>query len=526
MQTVVIGILGTTLDKSHPSQRWERWRPTVAICQQDDLLIDRLELLCPNDAMDLAQSVSADIQQVSPNTRVILHSIQWKDPWDFEEVYNTLFDFCRSYPFNNDEEQYLAHLTTGTHVAQICWFLLTESRHFPGSLIQAAPPKNRDRSSGRYSIIDLDLSRYDSIASRSQQQTNDGLHFLKGGISTRNAAFNRMIEEIEQIAIHSQAPILISGPTGSGKTQLAKRIYALKHARRQVKGAWISVNCSTLRGDAAMATLFGHTKGAFTGANTERTGLLKSADGGMVFLDEIGELGLDEQAMLLHALEEKCFRPLGSDKEIHSDFQLIAGTNRDLGNAVSTGQFRADLLSRINLWSYPLPGLADRREDIEPNLVFECERFANTHGRKVRFNKEAYQLYMDFALSPEARWTGNFRDLMSSITRMATLAGPHRIHREIVTAEISRLRTQWNAPSPTHSPLHERLSSEQLQEIDLFDQLQLREVLTVCRQHRTLSAAGRQLFQSSRLRKSSPNDAHRLKQYLARFGLTWQEARG
>ncbi len=356
MKTVVISLLGATMDNANPSERWERWRPTLSLFQHEDLVIDRLELIHTTKGKQLASIVAKDIAQVSPESSIVRSTIDWDDPWDFEEVYGKLLDFCQAYDFNNDEERYLVHLTTGTHVAQICWFLLAESRNLPGSLIQTAPQGRRNVSIGTYKIIDLDLSRYDSIAARFQQQADQGLAFLKGGIDTRNQAFNSMIEEIEKVAINSKSPILIMGPTGSGKTQLAKRIYALKRARKQLKGEFVSVNCGTLRGDAAMAALFGHTKGAFTGANVERAGLLKTADGGIVFLDEIGELGLDEQAMLLHAIEEKSFRPLGADTEVGSDFQIIAGTNRDLSECVQEGTFRADLLARINLWSYGLPG--------------------------------------------------------------------------------------------------------------------------------------------------------------------------
>jgi transcriptional regulatory protein RtcR len=119
-----------------------------------------------------------------------------------------------------------------------------------------------------------------------------------------------------------------------------------------------------------MSTLFGHVKGAFTGALRDRAGVLRVADKGVLFLDEIGELGIDEQAMLLRALEEKTFLPLGSDREARSDFQLIAGTNQDLLAAVRQGRFREDLLARINLWTFTLPGLRSRPEDIEPNLQF------------------------------------------------------------------------------------------------------------------------------------------------------------
>ena len=191
--------------------------------------------------------------------------------------------------------------------------------------------------------------------------------------------------------------MLILGPTGAGKSLMARRIYELKKTRRLVKGPFVEINCATIRGDAAMSALFGHVRGAFTGAVRERPGLLLSADGGVLFLDEIGELGLDEQAMLLRALEEKRFLPLGSDREVSSDFQLIAGTNRDLTRLVAEGRFREDLLARINLWTFRLPGLAERREDIAPNLDYELEQFRRRTGTAVTFSLEARQAFLAFA---------------------------------------------------------------------------------------------------------------------------------
>jgi hypothetical protein len=127
---------------------------------------------------------------------------------------------------------------------------------------------------------------------------------LKAGIDTRSPAFNQMIEQIERVAIASPDPILLLGPTGAGKSHLARRIYELKRKRRQLSGEFIAVNCATLRGDDAMSALFGHIKGAYTGAASARRGYLDQADGGVLFLDEIGELGADEQAMLLSAIED------------------------------------------------------------------------------------------------------------------------------------------------------------------------------------------------------------------------------
>ncbi|MBS0198070.1 MAG: RNA repair transcriptional activator RtcR [Planctomycetes bacterium] len=528
--TVVIGLLGTTLDVGG-AKRWDRWRPSVGICQQEDLLVSRFELLYPPQAEQLRDQIVADIAKVSPETQVRPRALTLRDPWDFEGVYAALHDFARGYPFAPDREDYLVHITTGTHVAQICLFLLTESRHIPGRLIQSGPKFRPADPAGEVRIIDLDLSKYNALAARFKREQTEGVAGLKSGIATRNAAFNRLIEELEHVAAHSTEPILITGPTGAGKSRLARRVYDLKKHKRQIEGQLVEVNCATLRGDGAMSTLFGHRKGAFTGAVADRPGLLRAADGGVLFLDEIGELGLDEQAMLLRALEEKRFLPLGADAESGSDFLLIAGTNRDLALAVSRGEFREDLLARINLWTFALPPLRERREDIEPNLEYELSQFAARTNRLVRFTTEARERYIAFAVSPRGEWLGNFRDLSASVTRMATMAPEGRISAGVVDREIERLCAAWERPDeaddgPAGDELARVFTAAEMAAIDRFDRAQLSEVLRVCRRSRSLSEAGRELFAASRAKRSSVNDSDRLRKYLARFGVSWQAARG
>ena len=522
---VCIGLLGTTLDAGRSQDRWSSWRPTVAICMQPDFVVKRLELLHGLRDKTLAHRVASDISAVSPETTVKLHEIEFGDPWDFEQVYETLFKFARAYTFDSDNEEYLIHITTGTHVAQICLFLLTESRYLPGKLLQSAPDRDR-KTPGTIKIIDLDLSQYDRIASRFRQEARDAVSYLKGGIDTKNAAFNHLIDRIEQVAIATRDPLLLMGPTGAGKSRLARRIYELKKMRHTITGEFIDVNCATLRGDGAMSTLFGHLKGAFTGALKDRPGVLRAADKGLLFLDEIGELGNDEQAMLLRALEEKTFLPLGSDSEAHSDFQLIAGTNRDLLSAVRDGRFREDLLCRINLWTFTLPGLRLRPEDIEPNLQFELDQFAQSTGHRVTLSKEAREAFLDSAHAPSARWTGNFRDLNAAVVRMATLAQGGRISVEIVEEEIERLKATWAALEQQAGPadfLSQILSAKALDKIDVFDRIQLAHVIQICRDSRSMSEAGRRLFDASRTRKTSINDADRLRKYLGRFGIEWNQ---
>lgn len=522
MKNVVIGFLGTILDRRGKENRWEYWRPTVAVCQHEDLLIDRFHLLCSQREEALAKQVKADIETVSPETSVIIEFIEFKNPWDFEEVFSGLLDYSQKYKFS-ENEHYLMHITTGTHVTQICLFLLTEAGFFPGRLLQTGPGRH-NTPPGSYEIIDLDLSRYDSIARRFAIQTRDDISFLKSGIKTRNSRFNDLIAEIEKVTLRSDAPILLTGPTGAGKSRLARQIYELRRQHNQISGNFVEVNCATLRGDMAMSVLFGHKKGAFTGATENRDGLLKAADQGVLFLDEIGELGLDEQAMLLRAIEEKLYLPVGSDKEIRSDFQLITGTNKNLRDECQAGNFRQDLLARLKFWEFTLPGLRERPEDIAPNIDFELQLHSRKLGKPVSFSSEAREAYIKFAMSSESRWTANFRDLNNSLARMVTLSEGNRIGLDDVHPEIAKLRQEWlqDTENKEKDLCCGVLSRDQLDELDLFDRCQLNKVIEVCRSSANMAEAGRRLFSRSLQKKRSANDSDRLRKYLLRFGIDWK----
>jgi len=513
----VIGIYGSTLDAGG-KRRWERWRPTASLFQHADRVVHRLELLVAPRYQRAARTLIADIERLSPETEVVSIPFALDDPWDFEEVYSALLDFARARE-PDPEEELLVHITTGTHVAQICLFLLTEAHYLRGRLLQSSPPRGSDEPG--WDEIDLDLSRYDRIAQRFATERQQGTELLKQGIQTASPVYNALIERIERVSLLSTEPILLSGPTGAGKSRLARLITELRRQRGLLDGPLVEVNCATLRGDTAMAALFGHRRGAFTDAG-DRPGLLLAAHGGVLFLDEVGELGLDEQAMLLGAIEQKRFLPMGCDTEVHSDFQLICGSNRDLAQRVSQGKFREDLLARIDLWRFDLPGLAERPEDIPPNLDYELALFARLHSRHISFNRAARERFLAFATDPSSAWSGNFRDLNAAVVRMATLAPGGRITAQQVQAEIGRLRTRW-APASRADASTELLGEV---ELDRFDRVQLNEVIAVCRSSRSLSAAGRALFAVSRAKRTSVNDADRLRKYLARFGLDWDRVRG
>lgn len=558
-KTAVIGFLGTTLDNGFNDKRWQRWRPTVSLGLHDELLIDELHILYSKRDKRLFKIVVDDVARVSPQTQVIGHYVTLLSPWDFADVYAELYDFVASFNFDAQTD-YLLHLTTGTHVAQICWFLLVEAGFIPANFIQTSPCPRPDQADpqGRYQIIDLDVSRYDSLRARFEAEKAQHWQTLQANLVTQNAAYKQLISDIEKVATRSTAPILLMGATGAGKSQLASQIYAIKKAKAdsatQAKYAlnkFVEVNCATLRGDTAMSVLFGHVKGAFTGAATNRDGLLKSADGGLLFLDEIGELGLDEQAMLLTALEEQRFYPLGSDTPINVYFQLMAGTNKDLRQAVTDGEFRADLFARLNTWTFFLPSLKDRLEDLPANIDYELARLGSEQQQQYRFESSARQLYADFATSSDATWQGNFRDLTASMIRLTTLADSKVIRRIDVEAEIARLTELWSSSENMQSQnslsninyntqtnslfnpnqlelgtgeiLKSYLNENVLEELDPFDAIQLAYVIKVCIDHKNQATAGRYLYANSRDKLKNPNDSDRLRKYLMKFGLKFDE---
>ena len=517
MRNVVIGFLGTQLDMG----KNRAWRPSVDLTRHADFPVDRLELIHDQRYASLAHRIQAAIAAVSPETEVRLVQMDMRDPWDFQEVYGKLFDLAKDYGFDEDRERYHVHLTTGTHVAQICWFLLTESRHIPAKLLQTGPPRGSDTPYGTIDIIDLDLSRYDALQQRFESVSQDNISLLKGGIDSDTPAFNTMINRLETVVSHSDAPLLLVGEAGSGKSHLAQHIYELKLQRRRVKGRLIQLNCASLRGPQALPTLFGQRRSVTGIAGTERAGLLREADGGVLFLDEIDALELDAQALLLHAIETGRYYPVGSDSEVTSKFQVIAAAGCNLGALVAERRLRPDLFALLNQWTFHLPPLRERRGDIAANIAHHRNRAERSLGRSVGFNADAMARYVRFARDPGTPWTGNFRDLSASIHRLCTLAERGRVTLAMVDEEIVALTKQWNASrrDTDHTLLAELLPDPD--KLDEFDRAQLAAVIRACREAASLSAAGRRLFAASRAEKVSPNDADRLRKYLARFDLDW-----
>ncbi|HAB18809.1 MAG TPA: Fis family transcriptional regulator, partial [Verrucomicrobiales bacterium] len=232
----------------------------------------------------------------------------------------------------------------------------------------------------------------------------------------QSPALRRVLDQVDQVA-PTDATVLILGETGTGKELIARAI----HDRSPRRGRpLVKVNCGAISAGLVESELFGHVKGAFTGAVAARDGRFKLADGGTIFLDEVGELPLDTQVKLLRVLQEQEFEPIGSSRTLNVDVRLIAATNRDLSEAIRKGAFRRDLYYRINVFPVTLPPLREREADIDLLAAFFVEKFAKRFNRPVRrISDDGLRTLRTYD------WPGNIRELQNIIERAVVLSrGP------------------------------------------------------------------------------------------------------
>jgi two-component system NtrC family response regulator len=277
------------------------------------------------------------------------------------------------------------------------------------------------------------------------------------GIIGQSPLMKRSYDLLAKAAAHDST-VLITGETGTGKELFARAIHA-NSSRHDC--AFVVIDCASLPETLVESTLFGHEKGAFTGAEKKKNGLIKEADGGTLFLDEVGELPLTMQKSLLRVLQEKSFRPVGSNQELQSDFRLIAATNRDLADMAAQGHFRKDLLFRLQTINIDLPPLRKRAEDIGELALHYIKQFSNRYGLGIK------------GISPEFlsalgnySWPGNVRELINALERALSLAKddatlfpihlPPALRKHLARETIVKSKEAINTPL-TATDLHKDL---------------------------------------------------------------------
>ncbi|GAB4357172.1 MAG: transcriptional regulator FleQ [Immundisolibacter sp.] len=285
----------------------------------------------------------------------------------------------------------------------------------------------------RYDELSAALERARFVRDRVQGRHNASLVYRLVG---RGHAMERINYLIERVA-RTDSNVLVLGESGTGKEVVARNIH---FRSSRASRPFVPVNCGAIPADLLESELFGHEKGAFTGAISARQGRFEAAEGGTLFLDEIGDMSLPMQVKLLRVLQERVVERVGSNRSITADVRIIAATHRDLEAGIREGRFREDLYYRLNVFPIELPPLRERREDI-PALVDElAARIGREKGLQVRLNRDAMKVLMDYP------WPGNVRELANLIERMAILHGD----RPISAADLpSRLRQAAGATAPT-----------------------------------------------------------------------------
>ena len=257
-----------------------------------------------------------------------------------------------------------------------------------------------------------------------------------------SAAMQRIRGTIVKLA-RSQAPVYISGESGSGKELVARTIHEKSN---RAEKPFVPVNCGAIPAELVESEFFGHLKGSFTGATADKQGLFQAADGGTLFLDEIAELPMHMQVKLLRAIQERAVRPVGSQRELPVDVRILSATHKNLAELVDNGEFRQDLFYRINVIQLPVPSLRERQEDI-PMLVDNILRRLNGAASKVTLNQDAMLALMAYP------FPGNVRELENILERAITLSESDEIAAEdlhLPDHEPVPLHTTGNAiPDPS-----------------------------------------------------------------------------
>src|ERR1051325_7346173 len=244
------------------------------------------------------------------------------------------------------------------------------------------------------------------------------------GLNLCSSSKMQPIRDLVAKVAGTNTTVLVRGESGVGKEVVAR---ALHKASPRAQKQFLKVNCAALPGELLESELFGHEKGAFTGAYRQKPGKFEAADGGTLLLDEIGEMPLRLQAKLLHVLQDGEFSRVGGERIIGTDVRLIASTNRDLEAAMRAHQFREDLYYRLNVIEIRIPPLRERREEI-PVLVEDFRRRFNTqYGRAVDIPQDTARVFLEY------HWPGNLRELENNIKRIVVLGSARTVHQELLT---------------------------------------------------------------------------------------------
>jgi DNA-binding NtrC family response regulator len=429
----------------------------------------RVVLFCTGPAfVERARSVQEIAARDLEFNRFGFVDVDLDSPIDYEEIYRGLESRIRAIQQREQHRRvdYSVLLDPGTPQMQTAWFLLVRGGALDATLLQGIPPRFA-AGSYRVKVVDFNDTRLPTVSlppvTPQLSASSAGPAAAKGGsapeaaiggpppadspwvsvegdrIIATSPTFQGVLDEARRLARYDIS-VLIEGETGSGKNIIARQIHEASPRRGET---FASLNCSAISATLAEATLFGQKKGAFTDAKSDRLGYFRTADGGTLFFDEVGDLPLEIQPKLLRVLEDGSMSPLGDDREYRVDVRVIAATNHDLESMVEAGTFRQDLYQRLRQGHIVTPPLRERREDIAPLIAHFAERWNVKYHEEKRISQGVLGILLDY------HWPGNVREVEHLVQDMFARARGRDVGEELLPPRLSRKSPD---PAETEEP--------------------------------------------------------------------------
>lgn len=365
------------------------------------------------------EATKSAIEERQPGVEVEILEVPLADPTNYLGILRQLRKHFRAINKRHPEAHYSISVSSGTPHMHASWILLAASGEIPAKILQSSPPQFVPE--GKSPVKEIDVTQKDfpqitrPLDDLRETEDDEAQSIIEAcrevGIVGEDPAFLKALRQAYIYAQYDDTNVLLLGETGSGKEYLARFIH---HCSQRSARHLVTVNCGSIPENLVESHLFGHRKGAFTGATANSDGKFKTADGGVIFLDELGELPLSAQAKLLRVLEQGEIEPVGAARPEKVNVKIVAATNRNLRAMVGEEKFREDLYQRFGS-TVSIPSLRERRMDIPRLAVQLLDRWNATHRRQQRLTAEAIRALADYP------WPGNVRELANVIREAAML---------------------------------------------------------------------------------------------------------
>lgn len=379
---------------------------------------DHVFLFSTPSTEDLTEETRGAINSLYPGASVEILEVNADDPTDYSEIIISLRNHVRQIQESLPSAHFSIAVASGTPHMHACWVLLAAAGEIPARIINVRPPRFVTAERPLVNEVDLSSSEFPvvrfqtgAISEAETEEPEIQSAITQLGIVGDHSLMLRALQAAALLA-PSQAPLMVSGETGTGKELFARFVHRVSGRHR---GPFVPVNCAAVPELLVESILFGHKKGAFTGALSDQVGKFDAADSGTLFLDELGELPQSAQAKLLRVLQDGFVEPVGAKAPHEVDVRVIGATNRDLKKLVKKGAFREDLFYRLNVGEVVLPPLRERRTDIPKLALRILDRINGSLRRPKRMSSDALSRLQAHS------WPGNVRDLGNVIERSARL---------------------------------------------------------------------------------------------------------